>query len=145
LFKPSHKLERQMKITDMVPKDSRFLKKEDVLGETPVTVRGFKKVNVGSESEPDEKVAIFFQEFEKPMILNTTNAQLLAMAVGDDSEAAKGKQVILWSDPTVSFGGKLVGGLRLKPMPLQGTKMHQPGSFEEDSIPFMRHEDGSIC
>jgi len=130
-----------MKITEMVPTESRFLKKEDVHGDTVVTVRGFKKVNAGSEDKPDEKVALFFQEFEKPMILNKINAQLLAMAVGDDADGAKGKQIILWADPTVSFAGNIVGGLRLKPMPLQsnvGTETGPsfPPEFADDDIPF---------
>ncbi|GAF83248.1 unnamed protein product, partial [marine sediment metagenome] len=32
-----------------------------------------------------------------------------------ETEEWIGKQIVLWADPTVSFGGKLVGGVRVRP------------------------------
>jgi hypothetical protein len=51
----------------------------------------------------------------KPMVLNRTNAQLVGVATGAKVAGdAKGKQVVVYNDPTVGFGGKITGGLRIK-------------------------------
>ena len=61
------------------------------------------------------KWGLTFQELDKPMVLNTTNLNLCAKACGsDDTDDWFGHQVILYEDPSVSFGGKIVGGIRVK-------------------------------
>lgn len=97
--------------------ESKYLKKEDV-GEDGVivTIAGFDKVNVARDDEPPEyKYTMRFEEFEKPMVLNTTNIQLCEKALGsDDTEDWIGKQIIVYNEPNISFGNKLVGGIRIK-------------------------------
>lgn len=120
--------------------DSKYLKQSDVEEETEVTVVKVGKLNVAREDqEPEMKWAIRFQEFKKPMVLNSTNIQLLAKACGsDDSDDWAGKKVTVYSDPNVSFGGKLVGGLRIK-VPIKKKTGNVGGSkFDdmEDDIPF---------
>ncbi len=104
-------------INDLVPSESKYLKKEDV-GEGPgqvVTIMGFNRSNVGDENSPEIKGCIKFQEFAKPMIVNPTNRDLLILILGtEDTDAMKGKKVGLWVDPSVSMHGKLVGGVRFK-------------------------------
>jgi hypothetical protein len=74
----------------------------------------------------------------KPMVLNRTNSQLVAVATGARIAGdAKGKQVVVFNDPTVSFGGKITGGLRIKklagePKPATG----KANDFDDDEIPF---------
>jgi hypothetical protein len=57
-------------------------------------------------------------EFEgdiKAFVLNTTNGQLLAHYLGSpESDDWIGKRVTLYNDPTVSFAGKIVGGIRVR-------------------------------
>jgi hypothetical protein len=49
--------------------------------------------------------------------LNKTNLALLAKWYGKKATAWIGKPIIVWKDPTVTFGGRLVGGLRVaKPL-----------------------------
>jgi hypothetical protein len=49
------------------------------------------------------------------MVLNSTNIQLMAKACGsDDTDDWIGKQIIVYVDENVSFGGELVGGLRIR-------------------------------
>jgi hypothetical protein len=105
-------------------RNSKFLKREDV-GEdgTLVTIVNVHEVNVAMESEPEEKRwCMAFREFEKPMVLNSTNAQLCEKFLGsDDTDDWLGKKIVVFDDPNVSFGGKLVGGIRVKRAP-SGTK-----------------------
>ena len=103
------------KINDMLP--SKFLKQSDVDQDYIVTIRGVEQVNVAAQDadQDDFKYVIHFEEFDKPMVLNSTNIQLLAKATdSDDTDDWTGKQVIVYTDPNVSFGGKVVGGLRIK-------------------------------
>lgn len=101
-------------------KNSKFLKKEDV-GEdgTVVTIVNVHEVNVAMDGKDEEmKWCMTFREFDKPMVLNSTNAQLCEKFLGsDDTDDWTGKQVILFDDPTVSFGDKLVGGIRVRRLP----------------------------
>jgi len=73
------------------------------------------------------------------MVLNSTNIQLLAKACeSEDTDDWIGKKVIIYSDPNVSFGGKLVGGLRVKLPIKKKTLAPAGGKFDdmEDDIPF---------
>ena len=98
----------------MVKAKSRFLKKEDLDGPTIVTIRGFKQVEIENDNGgSDSEVVVFFEEMEKPMVINITNRDRLIDIFGDDSNAAKGKQITIWNDPDVSFGTKRTGGLRI--------------------------------
>jgi hypothetical protein len=101
-------------------KNSKFLKKEDV-GEdgTLVTIKRVEQINVALEGDPpEEKWCMSFREFDKPMVLNTTNAQLCEKFLGsDDTDDWIGQQVVVYDEPNVSFGGKLVGGIRIKRAP----------------------------
>jgi hypothetical protein len=124
---------------------SRYMKKEDV--ETPklLTIKSFTYENAGDEKNPDMKWAMHFMEFDKPLILNSTNLQLLKLALGvSGPNDALGKKIVAFNDPSVSYGGKLVGGVRLRapkgraaapaPPPPQPTHVTDP-DFEDD-IPF---------
>ena len=121
--------------------ESKYLKQSDVPEETEVTIVKVGQINVAREDEqPEMKWAIRFQELKKPMVLNSTNIQLLAKACeSEDTDDWIGKKVIIYSDPNVSFGGKLVGGLRVK---LQVKKKAMApaggGHFDDmaDDIPF---------
>lgn len=111
-----------MKIGSML--ESKYMKRSDLdeyEGERIVTITKIGKVNVAQDDDPPEmKWAMRFKEFDKPMILNSTNIQLCAKACdSDDTDDWIGKRVTIYDDPNVSFGGKLVGGLRIKKAPKQ--------------------------
>lgn len=99
-------------------KSSKFLKKEDVNDGMLFTISAVDQVNVAVEgAEPEMKWALHFKEVEKPMILNSTNGQIIAgfTGISDNIEVGwVGKQVVAYSDPNISFGGKLVGGIRVR-------------------------------
>lgn len=95
---------------------SKYLKTADVPDPVIVTIRGIKQVNMAKEGDaPEMKFAIFFQEMDKPMILNSTNIHVCAKVCGsEETNDWKGKEIILFTDPSVSFGGQVVGGLRFR-------------------------------
>lgn len=102
-----------MKIGQMM--DSKYLKKEDVDPPKLLTIKAIAQGNVGKDDAPDFKWCMSFHELTKPMVLNSTNIQLAAAALGsDDTDNWIGKQVVLFNDPNVSFQGKLTGGVRIR-------------------------------
>lgn len=103
------------KISEMLP--SSYLKQTD-FDEAGfiVTVATITHKNIARADEAEEmKWIVHFQEFEKGMVLNSTNIQALAKACGsDDTDNWMNKQVVVYVDPNVSFGGQVKGGLRIK-------------------------------
>ena len=93
--------------------ESKFMKKEDAGDGILVTIRGVEKRDVGTESEPEQKWVLLL-DGHKPLVLNSTNLALIEKALGsDDTDDWVGKQVVLFNDENVSFGGKLTGGIRV--------------------------------
>lgn len=103
-----------MRITQMVPKDTKYISQDDLVNDTVVTLRDFENVQV----DDMPRVAMHVSEFSKPLLLNRTNAELLALYLGDDSVGAIGQQVTLYVDHSITFGGKRVGGIRLREAPV---------------------------
>ena len=69
-----------------------------------------------TEDYRDEKgqprIAIHMVEYPgRPFKASKTNVKLLAIAWGDDDTDWPGRRVQLSADPTVTFGGKAVGGI----------------------------------
>jgi hypothetical protein len=99
-------------------KSSKFLKKEDVNEGILVTISAVDQMNVAMEGAPEDlKWVLHFREVEKPMVLNSTNGQIIGAFTGvqDNIEVGwVGKQVVLYNDPNITFGGKLVGGIRCR-------------------------------
>lgn len=127
------------KINEM--KDSKFLRKEDVGAGVLATITGCVQKNTAMEGAPTEnKWCLTFNELDKPLVLNMTNAHACAQVFGsDDTDDWIGKKIVLYTDPNVSYGGKIVGGIRMRkpknqappapPKPL-------PTELTDDEIPF---------
>lgn len=96
-------------------KESRFLKKEDFPQPALLTIRSCEMVNVGQEGKDEQKLAISFMEMEKPLICNSTNAQIMAQFIGsEETDDWLGHKVVLFHDPTISYAGKMIGGIRAR-------------------------------
>lgn len=127
-----------MKTSAMV--ESKYLKQDDIGEGKLVTISGLKRVNLAQEGDaPEFKWTISFEELDKPMVLNSTNIQLCERACGsDDTDDWIGKRIVLYVDENVSFGGKIVGGIRIrKPKSPSAVKppVQSDDSFADD-IPF---------
>lgn len=130
----------EMSFDELVPSQSKYLAKGDV-GEDGVilTIKGFRQEVVKGDDGDEDKIVLHFVEDVKPMILNRTNAALLAAATGAAKAGeAKGKQVVVYNDASITFGGRVTGGLRIKR--IAGAPKPAPraaaGSSLGDDIPF---------
>ena len=114
------------KTSEMTP--SKYLKQEDVGKGILVTIKDVSKENIGKEDEPEFKWVCSFEEVQKPLVLNKTNINRLEAACkSDNTDDWTGKQVVLFTDPSVEFGGKLVGGIRVRA---------PKGQAPDDDLPF---------
>lgn len=56
-----------------------------------------------------------FKGKQKQLVLRTSaNRKALVRLYGSDTKAWRGKTVAIFHDPTVKFGGKAVGGIRIR-------------------------------
>ena len=123
-----------MKISEMLP--SKYLKKSDVPEPVKVTVQSISKVNVAKEDEtPEFRWTVKWHEFEKPMVMNSTNLKRMALALGDDTDDWIGNQVVLYTDEEVEYAGKIVGGLRVRQIKKSPQPAKRPVEADED-VPF---------
>lgn len=97
-------------------KQSNFLTRADVGRGMLVTIKECHQENVAKQGAPEElRWCLTFDEAEKPLVLNSTNGQIIASITGqDDTDNWTGHKIVLYDDPNVSFGGKLVGGIRVR-------------------------------
>ena len=142
-------------------KKSNFLTRHDCGRGILVTIRGYEQINVSKEGAPEDlKWALTFNEAEKPLVLNSTNGQIIAgITKSEDFDGWIGQKIVLYDEPNISFGGKLVGGIRVRaprnqpapatkaspapaaapkqatPAPLAEEAEAQPGASDDD-VPF---------
>lgn len=97
-------------------RESKFLKQGDVGAGALMTVASCEKYNVAKEgADPEYKWCLTFHETDKPLVLNSTNIQLCERAFGsDDTDVWVGKKIVLYTDPNISYQGKVVGGIRVR-------------------------------
>ena len=127
-------------------KESKYLKKEDCgEGGLVVTINRIEEANVAMENQPPEmKYVMYFNELGKGIVLNWTNLQLCANATGsDDKDNWPGKQIIIYNDPSVSFGGNVTGGIRIKSAnQAQAAAPAAPVSMPTQAVPVPVGDDG---
>lgn len=126
-----------MTFDQLVPSNSKYLGKGDV-GEDGIvlTIKGFRTEVLESDDGNEEKTVMHFVEDMKPMVLNRTNSQLVGVCTGAKTAGeAKGRQIVVFNDPTISFGGKITGGLRIKKVTGQ-PKTAKPVVDEAENIPW---------
>ena len=97
-------------------KQSRFLTKGDVGKGMLLTIKGWHEENVALRDDPAEvKYCLDFEETPKPMVLNSTNGNIIASITGqEDLDHWTGFRIVAFHDPTIAMGGKLVGGIRVR-------------------------------
>lgn len=114
------------KIDELVPTKSSFLTKDDVgLAGKNLTIGGFEQQEVGTENEKELKYVVVWQQADwKAMVLNKENAnRLKIICKTDDTDKMIGVTINVYHDEMVSFGGRVVGGIRVRPVP--GAKPQQ--------------------
>ncbi len=129
-------------------KQSNFLTRAEVGRGVLLTIREITQENVAKTGAPEElRWCLHFDEVEKPMVLNSTNGQIIAgITKSEDTDGWIGHKIVAYDDPNVSFGGKLVGGIRVRapkaaktaPVSTPAKPAPSPASPQEgdDDVPF---------
>jgi hypothetical protein len=71
------------------------------------------RVEIAEMQDGNRKPCLYFQEQDKGLVLNRTNANAIAAIHGDDTDAWSGHRVQLISVP-VEFQGKQVDAIRIR-------------------------------
>ena len=101
-----------MKISAAYP--SPYIRAADLDG-TPrtLTIRTCVLEELGQGNDKETKPVLYFEKAQKGLVVNKTNANVIADAYGDDTTEWEGKPVTVF--PTqVEFKGKLVDGIRVR-------------------------------
>ena len=101
-----------MKISAAFP--SIYLKCDDLGGQPRVvTVRACVMEELGQGRDKEKKPVLYFSKGPKGLVLNITNARVIAKAYGDDTGNWAGKSIEIY--PTqVEFKGDLVDAIRVR-------------------------------
>jgi hypothetical protein len=98
-----------MKLNDIYP--SAWLKASD-LGDTPLVLT-IDRIEMAEMQDGNRKPALYFQEEDKGLILNKTNANAIAAVYGDDTDDWLQQKIQLISVPT-DFQGRTVDAIRVR-------------------------------
>lgn len=110
------------KLNEMFP--SNYLKAADIEDDTVVCIASVQQEQIGE----DDKYVLYFEELEKGLVLNKTNAESISQVLNsDDTDDWPGQQITLFTT-TVTFNGKPTEAIRVKlrkPKP-HGKPVQQP-------------------
>jgi hypothetical protein len=94
---------------------SRFLSATDLKGPVTATIERVEEETFARDGKPARpKAVLYFKNAKKGVVLNKTNANVLAQAFGKDMKKWPGKRTDIKPETTI-FGGKPVPALRLYP------------------------------
>lgn len=108
-----------MNINEAFP--SKYLKASDLKGaKVRVTISRVESEEVGDGKKP----VAYFNGKEKGLVLNKTNAMIIASEHGPETEGWAGAEIYLYPGKT-QFNGQMVDCLKVETMP------REPGSDDE--------------
>lgn len=132
-----------MKLGALYP--SKYMKQDD-LPNPAIGVISHVAVEEMQDGEP--KPVVHYSNGLKPMVLNKGNGEMICVLYGDDTDGWAGKSIEIYADPTIMFGGKRTGGIRVrKPSgpPSSGMNLAQAiakcaevGISKDDLIKFLK-------
>jgi len=100
------------KLGDMFP--SKYLAAADCEEEDlVVTISEVKEERLGQGNQAEDKFIVYFNEVDKGLVLNKTNAKSIADLHGGDTDDWEGKRVALYATE-VEFQGKRSMGIRIR-------------------------------
>ena len=118
----------------------KYLKRESVSagGEIHSIIKCVEEEINSSDGGSETKWILYLSDL-KPLIMNATNIRRAVAAFGGDSETNNwpGKRIVVFDDAEVEFGGKVVGGVRLRAVPAKSkAKSKATKPTDVDEIPF---------
>lgn len=97
---------------------SDYLKTDTIRASGPVTftIKDYEVAELQDEKTQTvvKKLALLVGEDQPKVLLNKENNRVLIDAYGDETDGWIGKPVEVYFDKEVKFGGKKVGGLRVR-------------------------------
>jgi len=94
---------------------SKYISQADVPAPRVVTIRAVSLENMSRRPDnPEQRWVMWFHEMPKCLKLNNTTLRFLEKMLGNNSDAWIGRRVQLYVDPSVTFGGQMVGGVRMR-------------------------------
>lgn len=120
---------------------SKYLKADvDVTDDLLVTIKSVKMESIGQGAKSELKPVVYFNEADKGLVLNKTNAKMIGkIAKSDDTDDWRGVKIRLIATE-VEFQGDIVMGIRVreakrsaKPAPDDAGTVDAPS---DDEIPF---------
>lgn len=123
-----------MKIDELYP--SRWIKASDLQGrQVNVVINKIVVEDLGDETKP----VLYFRGKDRGLVLNRTNAGVIAAALGDETDGWMGHTITLFP-AKVSFSGRLVDAVRVsipaaKPAPTPAAVVSDEPPVEDD-FPF---------
>lgn len=91
------------RVSEVYP--TRYLQAQDLQGRQ-FTLSIFKTVveRLGQGPQAEDKLVVYFNETEKVLPLNKTNANTIAALHGDDTDHWKGKRITVYPTEVTAFG-----------------------------------------
>lgn len=128
-----------MRIGDAFP--GTHLKASDLQGrEVAVIMERVEVEEIGRER--DRKPVLYFRGKEKGLVLNKTNANVIAKMYGDETGQWAGKAITIY-ETEVEFGGDMVACIRVrtKPPVMPASSLPSPppppsNDIDPDEVPF---------
>jgi hypothetical protein len=101
-----------MKVELLFP--SRYLKAADLKGPTPLTIEAVTVEDIRTSGGKEKRPIVYFKErTDKALVLNKTNALVIAMMHGGETDDWAGKPIVL-IPARVPFGNKIVEAIRVQ-------------------------------
>lgn len=101
-----------MKVSDMFP--SRYLTGSDLKREYTVTIKELLHETVQTSQGKKEFYVLYFDNAEKGLILNRTNAEAIAALYSDETNAWPGRRIVLYP-VQIKVAGEQKTAIRIKP------------------------------
>ena len=113
---------------------SNYLKAADLDDQdVTLTISKARMEDIGQGNKKEEKLIIYFEEEEKGVVLNKTNANVLTEAYGDETDDWIGEPVTLY-EKQVEFEGKEVPAIRMK-IPKRGKATNEKARKPKEDDP----------
>jgi len=133
-------LNDDLPLDQAVPSKSKYIAKEDCEPPVLVQIAYMTQDDVEADGQVASCAVLHFNGDIKPFILNNTNKELLKAITGAQTVGQlRNQQVVLYIDPTIMFGRKMVGGVRIRavnPQPGTQAAYAPPAQDFDDSIPY---------
>lgn len=101
-----------MNVNDAFP--SKYIKADDLKDKAiKVCIDSYEIETVGQGEDAEEKPVLYFRDKKKGLVLNITNARMIADRFGGEMDNWTGKEIELYGD-RVPFGGKIVDAIRVR-------------------------------